>query len=149
MKEMYVEGEVAFCNLKSFDTYQGKSTDKYTITVTLDEANAEALSKAGVLVKDFQGSPQRKFSTTYEVSIFNPDMSAWDKKEIPKRSKVKIYAKISDDPYKEYGCSTYVNQVQVLEEASGGVPDGFQPVQGSASVETPEFAEVEDDDLPF
>ena len=149
MKELYVEGEVAFCNLKEFDTFQGKSTDKYTITVTLDEANAEALTKAGVQVKDFKGTPQRKFSTTYEVGIFNPDMSAWEKKEIPKNSKVEIYAKISDEPYKEYGCSTYVNNVQVLEEASGGIPNGFQPVQGSAPVETPAFEAVEDDDLPF
>ena len=149
MKELYVEGEVAFCNLKEFDTYQGKRTDKYTITVTLDEFNAEALTKAGVQVKDFKGTPQRKFSTTYEVGIFNPDMSAWEKKEIPKNSKVKIYAKISDEPYKEYGCSTYVNQVQVLEEASGGVPEGFQPVSGSAPVQHEPVEQFEDDDLPF
>ena len=83
------------------------------------------------------------------MDIFNPDLTKWEKEEINFGSKVKIMAKISEDPYKEYGCSTYVNQVQVLEEAGGGVADGFQPVQGSASVETPEFAEVEDDDLPF
>ena len=125
MKKMYVEGEVAFCNLKEFDTYQGKSTDKYTITVKLDEANAEALKDAGVQVKDYKGTPQRKFSTTYDVDIFNPDLTKWEKEEINFGSKVKIMAKISEDPYKEYGCSTYVNQVQVLEEAGGGVADGL------------------------
>ena len=149
MKKMYVEGEVAFCNLKEFDTYQGKSTDKYTITVKLDAANAEALTEAGVQVKDYKGTPQRKFSTTYDVGIFNPDLSAWEKGEIPFNSKVKILAAIAEEPYKEHGCSTYVNQVQVLEEAGGGVPEGFQPVSGSAPVQQEAIEELEDDDIPF
>lgn len=148
MKTMYVEGEVAFCNLKEFDTYQGKSTDKYTITVKLDAANSDALTDAGVQVKDYKGTPQRKFATTYEVDIFNPDLSLWEKGEIPYGSKVKIMAKVSDDPYKDYGCSTYVNQVQVLEEAGGGVADGFTPVEPT-KLEDMAQEPAEEEDIPF
>jgi hypothetical protein len=148
MKTMYVEGEVAFCNLKEFDTYQGKSTDKYTITVKLDAANADALTDAGVQVKDYKGTPQRKFATTYEVNIFNPDLSPWEKGEIPYGSKVKIMAKVSDEPYKDYGCSTYVNQVQVLEEAGGGVADGFSAIEPPRLEDMPEEV-ANEEDIPF
>lgn len=148
MKKMYIEGVVAFCSLKEFDTYNGSSTNKYTITLKLDEANAEALTDAGVQVKDYKGTPQRKFSTTFDVEIFNPDLTPWTKGEIPYNSKVKILAAVSEEPYADYGCSTYVNQVQVLEEAGGGVADGFTPVEPPKLEDMAE--EVPDEeDIPF
>lgn len=148
MKSMYVEGVVAFCNLKEFDTYKGASTNKYTITLKLDEANTKALSDAGVQVKDYKGTPQRKFSSTFDVEIFNPDLSPWTKEEIPFNSKVKILAKVSDEPYGDFGHSTYVDQVQVLEEAGGGVADGFTAVEPPKLEDMAEEV-ADEEDIPF
>lgn len=148
MNYMYVEGEVAFCNLKEHEMFDGKSQGKYSITLKLDETNAKALTDAGVLVKDYKGTPQRKFTTTNEIKMFNPDLSPWEKGEITYGSKVRLHASVTEDAFKDYGCSTYVNSVQVLSEAAGAIPDGFTPV------EPPKLEDIdeelpEEEDLPF
>lgn len=148
MKTMYVEGEVAFCNLKEFDTYKGSSTNKYTITLKLNDDNAKALADAGVQVKDYKGTPQRKFSSIHDVKMMNPDTSEWTKEEIPFNSKVRILAKVSDEPYGDYGHSTFIDAVQVLEESGGGVADGFTPVEPPKLEDMAEEM-AEEDDIPF
>lgn len=143
-----IEGTVAFSNLKAHEVYDGKSTGKYSLTLTLDQDTAKKLSDQGVKLRDFEGTPQRKFTTNREIDIYNPDMSSWAGDEIPRKSKVKIQVRVGD-AYKDFGNSAYVNAIQVIEKGDGAVPDEFQPVQGSAPVETPAFEAVEDDDLPF
>ena len=161
MREIYVNGHVAFCNLTQHEIYQGVSTNKYSITLMLDEDSAQDLSDAGVTVSEYKGQPKRKFTTTFEdFRIFNPNLTDWKKshsgkyeREIPRGSKVHMLAKVTEEPYKNFGCSAYVDKVHVLSEASSPVPEGFQAVEEhdfelDPSLLPDELRE-EDDEPPF
>ena len=150
MREMYAKGTVSFCHLTKHEIYEGVSTNKYSITIMLDEKSAEALSNAGVKIGEYQGKPKRKFTTTFDVQILNPDLSEWDKnsegkydREIRRGSEVNILAKVTEEPYKSYGCSAYVEKVHVLKEPAETVPSGF------TAVEQPDLEIEEQDDIPF
>jgi len=151
MREMYASGTVSFCHLTEHEVYDGKTTGKFSITVMLDDKSAEALSDAGVKVGEYKGQPKRKFTTTFEdIKIFNPDLSEWKKgdsgryeREIPRGSEVNILAKVTEEPYKDYGCSAYVDKVHVLKEASAEVPTGFE------AVEQPDLEVEQEEDIPF
>ena len=58
---MITEGTVAFASLKDHDVYQGKSTGKYTLTLTMSDSEAQKLEKEGVRVMSYEGNAQRKF----------------------------------------------------------------------------------------
>ena len=150
MRDIYASGTVSFCHLTKHEIYEGVSTNKYSITLMLDEKSAEALSDAGVKVGEYKGQPKRKFTTTFDVVIFNPDLSEWEKdkegkyvREIPRGSEVNILAKVTEEPYKSYGCSAYVDKVHVLKESAAPMPSGF------TAVEQPDLAIEEEEDIPF
>ena len=66
--------------------------------------------------------------------------------EVPYNSKVKVAFKYGNAG--EHGVPTYLNAVQVVEAANGGLPPEFniEPVQKP----TPQQSELEEeDDLPF
>ena len=43
-----VEGKIAFENLDTHEIYQGQSTGKYSVVISLDEPTAEKLSASGI-----------------------------------------------------------------------------------------------------
>ena len=54
---MLVQGTTIFNTaLTQFDTYQGQSTDKYSLQITLDPQAKDLLDKAGVIVKGMRES---------------------------------------------------------------------------------------------
>jgi hypothetical protein len=112
---MVIEGNVAFSSVTKHDSYMGQSTGKYTITVTLPTEGAEKLSSAGVKVKEYEGTPQRKFSSGFAVKVVDAENSPFDQ-EIPRGSLVRIKYKLGNE-HPVHGVSTYLEAVRVLEVA--------------------------------
>ena len=65
-----INGTAAFISLKDFEVYQGKSTEKYSITVTLDDASIEQLEGQGVKLRSYEDSKQRKFASKFLTPIY-------------------------------------------------------------------------------
>ncbi len=62
-----LEGNVAFANLDEHEEYQGQSTGKYSLVLSLADADEEKLSEQGVKLREYAGIKQRKFRHKYEV----------------------------------------------------------------------------------
>jgi len=109
------EGLVAFESLKQHDEYQGQSTGKFTLTLTLSDAEAEKVEKAGVKLKMYEGNAQRKFSSGYDVPVVDLEDKPYTG-NLPRGSKVRILWKQGKD-HPTHGVATYLNRVRVLEVA--------------------------------
>jgi hypothetical protein len=68
-----LEGTVAFENLTEHEMYNGQSTGKYSLVLSLDEGDAESLDSAGVKLREYEGTKQRKFASKFEVGVLNAD----------------------------------------------------------------------------
>ena len=119
---MVTEGIAAFVNLTDHEEYRGKSTGNYTIVVTVDDDEAAKLEAAGVKLKFYKGSAQRKFKTQYDFTVVDVDGEPTSKR-IPYGSKVRIQWNTDKTPHPEYGASTYLQKVRVVELAEGGGDD--------------------------
>jgi hypothetical protein len=113
-----LQGTVAFANLDEYEVFNGQSTGKYSLVLTLDDPEAEVLSKNGVKLREYEGLKQRKFSTKYPVDIIDTDDEPF-RGRLTRGSKVKIlYAE--GKPHPVHGTPTYLNKVRVLEVAENG-----------------------------
>ena len=128
MALQFVDGIVAFCNLESHDVYQGKTTGNYTLTVTLEADAAQALEALGVVVKDYNGTAQRKFKSQYETPMCDADGNDIDTKDLPYGSKVRVLFKAGKQ-HPTFGVPVYLSKVKVLEladeSAEESVPSDF------------------------
>jgi hypothetical protein len=89
----------------------------------LEDAQADELAKKGVKLREYEGVKQRKFSTKYEVPMFDADGNDFSGR-LTRGSKVRVqYAE--GKPHPVHGTSTYLSKVKVLElaEASDGGGD--------------------------
>ena len=50
-----LEGAIAFENLDEHEYYQGQSTGKYSVVLSLDEATASKLIDKGVKMREYDG----------------------------------------------------------------------------------------------
>ena len=116
-----VEGIVNFSNLTAHDVFNGQDTGQYSLTITMDEDDASALSAMGVKVKDYQGAKQRKFKSKYDVKSFDAEGNPYCG-EIPYNSRVRLKYKLGP-AHPVHGVSTYLEAVKVLEEAEMAVGD--------------------------
>ena len=119
-------GVVAFSNVTQHDVYKGKSTGKYTLTITMPDSEAQRLADMGVKVKDYVKEDgtvlkQRKFQTQYHVPVVTTDDEVFSG-EIPFGSEVRV-AWIPGDTDPEYGTGTYLHKVRLVELAEGFVED--------------------------
>jgi len=110
-----IEGIVNFSNITAHDVYNGQSTGKFSMTITLSEEDAAQLAASGVKIKDYNGAKQRKFSTQYEVGNYDAE---GDRRvgEVPYNSRVRLQYDLGK-PHPVHGVSTYLKAVKVLEEA--------------------------------
>lgn len=115
MAAQVLEGTVAFENLGEHEMYNGQSTGKYSLVLSLDDADAETLDSVGVKLREYEGVKQRKFASKYEVGVLNADGTAFEGR-IPRGSKVRILWQ-EGAPHPVHGTSTYLNKVKVLEVA--------------------------------
>lgn len=112
-----LQGTVAFANLDQHEVFNGQSTGKYSLVLTLDDPEAEALAKSGVKLREYEGLKQRKFSTKYPVDVIDSDDEPF-RGRLTRGSKVKVlYAE--GKPHPVHGTPTYLNKVRVIEVAEG------------------------------
>lgn len=112
---MIIEGEVAFSNLTEHEVYQGKSTGRYSLVVTLSDADASKLESMGVNIKEYEGKKQRKFASKFNVDILDTEDRPMQT-EIPYGSRVRVLFQPGND-HPVHGVPCYVDKVRVLELA--------------------------------
>jgi len=115
MSAEVLEGLVAFENLTEHELYNGQSTGKFSLVLSLDEESASDLDSRGVKLREYEGVKQRKFASKFEVGIQNADGSPFVGR-VPRGSKVRILWQ-EGAPHPVHGTSTYLNKVKVLEVA--------------------------------
>ena len=113
---MFVEGTTIFnTSLTKFDVYQGQSTEKYALQITLDKKEAARLVKEGVKIKEYDGEPIRKFTSRYDILVYQGKNQLWEE-EIPSGSKVRIEYTTKDPTA---GAVPYAKRVLLLEVGEG------------------------------
>ena len=115
MSAEVLEGLVAFENLTEHEMYNGQSTGKFSLVLSLDEEKADDLNARGVKLREYEGVKQRKFASKFEVGIQNADGTPFAGR-VPRGSKVRILWQ-EGAPHPVHGTSTYLNKVKVLEIA--------------------------------
>ena len=110
-----VEGTLAFENLDTHEMYQGQSTGKYSVVISVDEDTASSLSGLGVKMREYEGVKQRKFATKYDVSVFDKEGMPFTGR-IGRGSKVRLLWE-EGSPHPVHGTSTYLKKIKVLEVA--------------------------------
>ena len=119
---MLVEGTTIFqTHLTTHDEYQGQSTGKYSIQIQLDSKTASRLTKDGVIIKEYDGEPIRKFTSRYDIEVFTGTNEPWNK-ELPSGTKVRLEYITKKHP--TAGEVPYVKRVLVLEMGEGGAGGG-------------------------
>ena len=113
MSSQVIEGTVNFSNVTQHDVYNGQSTGAYSLTITMSEEDATALSADGVKIKDYDGAKQRKFKSKYDIVRVDADGNRFEG-EIPYNSKVRLKFK-SGPAHPVHGTPTYLEAVKVLE----------------------------------
>jgi len=112
-------GTVAFESLSEHEQYNGQSTGKYSITLTMDESEGKALEDMGVKMRDYNGEAQRKFSSKYPVAVLDTDDEPFMGR-VGRGSKVRVLWQ-EGKPHPVHGVPTYLNKVRVLELAENHV----------------------------
>lgn len=124
-------GTVLFSNIVTMPEYNGKSTGKYELTITLDDAQfADSESNGlGVSTSEYNGQTQHKakFKSKFKLGVkevvdrYKQPYVDQDGniKEIPRGSKVLVFT--VPKPYEmmgKKGITNYLNAIQVVEEAN-------------------------------
>ena len=115
MVAQVIEGILNFSKLTETDVYNGQDTGKYSVTITMSEDDASALSAQDVKIKDYQGNKQRKFTSKFDVLVMDIDGNKYSG-EVPYNSKVRLKYK-TGNPHPVHGTPTYLEAIKVLEEA--------------------------------
>lgn len=118
-------GTVAFESLNQHEVYNGQSTGKYTLTLTMDESEGKVLEDMGVKMREYNGEAQRKFSSKYPVAILDNDDNPFTGR-VTRGSKVRVLWQ-DGKPHPVHGVPTYLNKVRVLEVAESHIEgeEGF------------------------
>lgn len=122
---MITTGIAKYVYLDSTEKFNGEDTEKYTLTVAVDDNEAKALEKAGVKVRTIKtedgGSYKaRKFSTKYPLSF---DMIKTDEGEsighdFGPESEVQVLWK-AGQAHPTHGVATYLTAVKVMKRTEG------------------------------
>ena len=115
MTGIVTSGVVAFSNLTEHELYDGQSTGRYSLVITMEPNEASKLADMGVKIKEYDGKEQRKFASKYHVGVVDVDDRPVTG-EIPYGSKVRVLWK-DGIPHPQHGVGTYLNKVRVIEFA--------------------------------
>jgi len=118
-----VTGTVAFANLAEHEVYNGQSTGKYSLVLTLDEPEAEKLQSEGVKIREYKNQAQRKFATKFdEFPVIDNDGEPVSKSSVRYGDKVRIKYNLGQ-PHPVHGVSPYLQAVRVVEKGEVGLED--------------------------
>ena len=127
MTGIVTQGVVAFSNLTECEVYKGQSTGRYSLVLTIGDADSSKLEDMGIKVRSYEDTRQRKFASKFHVPIVDAEDRPFTG-EIPYGSVVRVLWK-AGDPHPVHGVSTYLNKVRVVELAEGAnggeVPSDF------------------------
>jgi hypothetical protein len=104
-------------NLTKHEIYQGQSTGKFGLQLSLSEEQAKKLTEDGVVVKSYEGNPLRKFSSRYVIDVFDElgAVKPEDVKELPPTSLVRLEYVTKNHP--TAGEVPYAKRLLILELA--------------------------------
>ena len=122
-----ISGTVAFANLTEHEVYNGQSTGKYSVVLSLDDVDAEQLQDAGVKIRTYQNQAQRKFSTKFEeFPVIDNEGEPVSRGSVRYGDKVRLKYNLGK-PHPVHGTSVYLQAVRVVEkgEAMGEDDEGF------------------------
>jgi hypothetical protein len=118
-----VTGTVAFANLAEHEVYNGQSTGKYSLVLTLDESEAEKLQSEGIKIREYKNQAQRKFATKFdEFPVIDNDGEPVSKSSVRYGDKVRIKYNLGQ-PHPVHGVSPYLQAVRVVEKGEVGLED--------------------------
>jgi len=118
-----VTGTVAFANLAEHEVYNGQSTGKYSLVLTLDEPEAEKLQSEGVKIREYKNQAQRKFATKFdEFPVIDNDGEPVSKSSVRYGDKVRIKYNLGQ-PHPVHGVAPYLQAVRVVEKGEVGLED--------------------------
>jgi len=122
---MVTKGIAKYVYLDSTEKFKGTDTQKYTLTIAVDDKEAKKLEEAGVKVKTLKSEDgkeykARKFSTKYALK---DDMIRLTSGEIigtdfGAESKVEVLWKGGDEN-PVYGTPTYLTAIKVVDRTPG------------------------------
>ena len=118
-----INGVVAFANLAEHEVYNGQSTGKYSLVLSLDDAEAEKLEAEGVKIKMYKNQAQRKFATKFdEFPVIDNDGEPVSKASVRYGDKVRIKYNLGN-PHPVHGTSVYLQAVRVVEKGEMDIED--------------------------
>ena len=120
---MIVQGTAAFIHLTEHELYQGQSTGKHSITVTLDDKSIEQLEAQGVKMREYEGQQQRKFASKFHVPLYETTGDEF-MGAITRGSLVRVQYSLGDE-HPVHGFTPYLDKVKVLELATGNTDEDF------------------------
>ena len=118
-----INGSAAFVNLTEMELYQGQSTGKYSLTVTLDDESIAQLESQGVKMREYEGQKQRKFASKFNVPLYEANGDEF-MGAITRGSLVRVQYSLGDE-HPIHGFTPYLDKVKVLELAKGGMDEDF------------------------
>jgi len=118
-----VNGTVAFANLAEHEVFNGQSTGKYSLVLTLEPDDAEKLQAEGVKVKEYKNQQQRKFATQYDdFPVVDLEGEPVSKSSVRYGDKVRIKYQLGK-PHPVHGCAPYLQAVRIVEKGEAGLED--------------------------
>ena len=118
-----ITGKVAFSNLIEHEIYEGKSTGKYSLVLTLDDENSAKLEAQGVKMRQYDGQNQRKFASQYDVAVYELSGSEF-LGQITRGSDVRVQYSLGKD-HPVYGQTPYLDKIRVLQLADSATDGDF------------------------
>ena len=126
MTGIVTTGVVAFSNLDEHEVFQGQSTGRFSLVITMDDNEASTLEDMGVRVKEYKDKKQRKFTSKFKVDVLDLNGDPVPG-EIPYGSVVRLLWK-EGPAHPQFGVPTYLNKVRlvkVAEHDEADTPDEF------------------------
>jgi len=118
-----ITGKVAFANLTEHEVFNGQSTGKYSVVLTLEDDEADKLQAEGIKVKTYKNQPQRKFTTKYDdITVVDVDGETLSKSSVRWGDTVRVKYAVGK-PHPVHGSSPYLQAIRVIEKGENDVND--------------------------
>ena len=121
-----ITGKVAFANLTEHEVFNGQSTGKYSVVVTVDDDTASKLQAEGVKLKTYKNENQRKFATKFDdFEVVDLEGEKVSKSSVRYGDTIRVKY-TTGKPHPVHGSAVYLQAIRVVEkgEHEGGQDDG-------------------------
>lgn len=118
-----VNGVVAFADLDAHEIYNGQSTGKFSLVLTLEDTEAEKLEKNGIKLKMYKNQAQRKFTTKFEdFAVIDNEGEPVSRASVRYGDKVRVKYDLGNE-HPVHGVATYLQAVRVIEKGVVSLDD--------------------------